>query len=299
MADSQPSDRVGRKRGPKPGTHKTDFPFHGVREAMEQGRVQSRKGICAKCGQQHLICSGHVRIRDEAGKVVEMRPCRSWPMHGQSVCWKHGGSGRNRKVGQRQWVKEREESKEMERLERAVKTFGLPITGVTPQQALLDEIARTAGHVRWLGDQVGNLDPETATWGTYSEEQKKGTDIGGGEDGTSVIDLLTTTKLARPAVVIQMYQAERAHLVQVCKVAIQCGIAERQVRLAEEQGRLIAQVMKQAFEDPELQLTVTQLQVARTVASRALRSLSSMEAARAPLSVVRSLPEHGDGGSDG
>ncbi len=46
-----------------------------------------------------------------------------------------------------------------------------------------------------------------------------------------------------------MYQAERQHLVRAAKAAIDAGVAERQVRLAEQQGQLIAEVMRKILDD--------------------------------------------------
>jgi hypothetical protein len=270
------------KRGPAKGTHKTSYPVHGVRDAIAQGRIKPRPGICERCNQQHLRCSGHNHPRDSEGNNLPIGPCGKWPMHGQSVCSTHGGKGRNRVVASRQWEKERKLAGEMVRVERAVKTLGLPIL-TSPQQALLDEIARTAGHVQWLGNVVGNLDPDESTWGRTSEEHKEGTDVGITEAG-SAIDITTTTKMARPAVWIQLYQQERAHLVHVAKVAIQCGVQERAIKLAEEQGQLIAAVLRSVFEDPSLELTEIQIGAARVVASRTLRTLSTKPA----LSVLKS-----------
>jgi len=277
----------GKKRGPKKGTKmpQSHFPHQGVVEAIALGLVKPRPGICARCNQQHLLCSGHNHPRDAEGNNLPIGPCRRWPMHGQSVCSTHGGKGRNRVVATRQWEKERKLAGEMEKAERAVKTLGLPIL-TSPQQALLDEIARTAGHVQWLGNRVGNLDPDESTWGRTSEEHKEGTDVGITEAG-SAIDITTTTKAARPAVWIQLYQQERAHLVHVAKVAIQCGVAERSIKLAEEQGQMIAAVLRQVFEDPELELTEIQIGVARIVASKALRTLST----KPSLSVLKSISD--------
>lgn len=250
--------------------------WNNARAACEAGLVERRQGICASCGQQHWLCSGHVRLFDNGdfhtGKVIGIRPCVKWPMHGQSVCPTHGGKGRNRVAGERQWQKERKMGAEMERAERAVKTFGLPIT-ISPQQALLDEIARTAGHVEWLGGMIGDLSVEDAIWGRIVEEHTEGT----GEMATAesqAIDLTKTVKGARPAIWVELYQKERAHLVHVAKVAIQCGLAERQVKLAEEQGHMIANVLRQVLEAPELELTVVQVTTARAMASKVLRSMS-------------------------
>lgn len=243
-------------------------------DRLRLGRRQRvvKAKVCASCGLVHERCSGHADVYDEGGfeggnKIGE-RPCRHWPMHGQSVCQTHGGKGRNRKVGKETWEKERKMAAEMDRLERAVKTYGLPVT-VDPQTALLDEIYRTAGHVKWLGEQIAALDPKDLVWGVGSEEKREGV----GEMETQ-IDLTTTTKIARPAAMVQMYQAERAHLVHVCKTAIQCGIAERQIKLAEEQGQMIAAGFRQVVESPELALTEVQITIARTMVSQVLRTMS-------------------------
>jgi len=231
---------------------------------------------CQRCGLVHERCSGHTSLYDEngfeGGNKIGERPCRHWPMHGQRVCQTHGGRGRNKVVATAQWKKEQKLKQEIGRVERAVKTFGLPIT-VDPQTALLDEIYRTAGHVKWLGDWVGNLSPEDAVWGRIAEEHTTGV----GEmstENTAEVDMTKTVRGARPAVWYQIYAQERAHLVHVCKVAISCNISERQVKLAEEQGQLIAQSWRTVIEAPELMLTEIQITVARTLVSKALRSMS-------------------------
>lgn len=271
MASAEPAP-VGHHFDKQGRLHRGPRGWNNARAACEKGLVERRQGICAGCGQQHWLCSGHRHPRDSDGKPLPIQPCEKWPMHGQSVCATHGGKGRNRESAGRQWKKEQAESKAMAQLERTVKTLGLPVT-TTPQQALLDEIYRTAGHVAWLEEQVGKLTPGDLVWGTASEEKREGI----GEMETSV-DLTTTVKQARPHVLMDLYQKERAHLVHVAKVAIQCGIAERQIKLAEEQGRAIADAIRAVFEDPELELSVTQMTVARTVASRVLRTLASTRA---------------------
>jgi hypothetical protein len=175
--------------------------------------------------------------------------------------------GRNRKAVEASLRKK----EEMEKAERAVKTLGLPLEGQSPQQVLLDEIARTAGHVRWLGELIANLEPDSVGWGIAAEEKRTGV----GEMETN-IDLTTTTKVARPSVWVELYQKERAHLVHVAKVAIQCGIAERQIKLAEEQGHMIANAFRELIEDPELALNAMQVAAARTIASKVLRAMSAM-----------------------
>ncbi len=48
---------------------------------------------------------------------------------------------------------------------------------------------------------------------------------------------------------VELYQAERSHLVRVAKACVDAGVAERQVRLAEEKGRQLASVLQNVLAD--------------------------------------------------
>lgn len=115
----------------------------------------------------------------------------------------------------------------------AVETYGLP-REVTPEQALLEEIWRTAGHVAWLEIKVQATEEEDLAWGTV--------EVTTGEMGH-------VKEAAKPSVWLTLYHKERQHLVDVCRVAIASGIAERQVKLAEDQGAVIAQVLRGVLAD--------------------------------------------------
>lgn len=102
----------------------------------------------------------------------------------------------------------------------AVATFGLP-REVDPQQALLEEVHRTAGHVAWLGQKIGEF-------ATDSELKQ--------------LDM--SERFEKPSVWVEMYERERIHLVRVSKACVDAGVAERQVRLAEAQGQMLASVLR-------------------------------------------------------
>lgn len=132
---------------------------------------------------------------------------------GIGACKLHGGSTPNH-------VKQANGQK----AQAAVATFGLP-REIDPQAALLEEVYRTAGHVDYLGRVVAELE----------QEELKQLDAG--------------ERFEKPAVWVEMYQAERKHLVRVAATCISVGIAERQVRLAEDQGRQLASVLRDVLGD--------------------------------------------------
>jgi len=231
--------------------------------------------ICVECGQEHLThdgrpsCRGHKEaIIAEKEAILAARykrpprperprePCHCYPINGTTSCRMHGRGSQVKAAAARK-VK-------MAKAELVVDTYGLP-RDVPADVALIEEIARTNGHVHWLGGIVARLQQDDLTWGTTSHEQ------GVGAEGP--ID--KTTHTANVNTWLSLYQAERTHLVKVCKEAIHAGIAEREVRLAEQQGQMVAQLLRSVFADPELGLTPVQALAARKVASRHLRLVDS------------------------
>jgi hypothetical protein len=154
------------------------------------------------------------------------KPCQRYPVKGAKVCATHGGRAPQVKAAAK--ARQVQEAAEL-----AVATYGLP-REVAPDQALLEEVHRTAGHVAWLGKVVGQLEQGEVTWGLAEETDAPVTDGGGGT---------TTKSKAGVNVWVKLYQDERRHLAAVCRDALAAGIAERQVRLAEQQGSLLAGVI--------------------------------------------------------
>ena len=53
-------------------------------------------------------------------------------------------------------------------------------------------------------------------------------------------------------VIYQMYWEERDRVARIAKACLDAGVAERQVRLAEEFGSMLADVLRAVFDDDEL-----------------------------------------------
>jgi len=126
-----------------------------------------------------------------------------------------------------------------ERALAEVGTLGEPVV-IDPGTALLQEVQRTAGHVAWLGKEVKGLTDLTHATG---------------------------------AALMHLYQRERDHLVRVAKAALDAGIAEREVRLAEAQGRLIVALIVGILGD--LALSQEQYARANELVAMKLRELAT------------------------
>lgn len=190
------------------------------------------------CGAKKRQSEGHCAYR--AGWGTEHL--------GVGNCRKHGGNTRSHVAAAAAEV-----------ARRAVLTYGLP-RDVPPRQAVLEEVARTAGHVAWLGDRVAELETDDLVWG----EVKRDTVEVSPNPGTN------TTHAARVNVWVELYQRERRHLVDVCKTAEVLKIADREVELARQHGQLIADVLRAVLGDPELGLTAEQRRAVPAVARRHL-----------------------------
>lgn len=108
-----------------------------------------------------------------------------------------------------------------------VVVYGLP-REIDPHSALIEELHRTAGHVAYLAGVIKDLqgDQDLKQYQT-------------GDNGT----------IERPSVWIELYHEERKHFMAIAKTCISVGIEERRIRLAEEQGELLAEVVRGIVSD--------------------------------------------------
>lgn len=179
--------------------------------------------------------------------------CGNPRIKGAKTCRFHGSGTKRAKAKAARVIAEEQAAK-------AVVTFGLP-REVDPGTALLEEVHRTAGHVAWLAEQVAAFDPDDLTWGLTAEHTKRSGEFPG----------VDSTSTAAPPVLLELYRAERKHLVDVCAAALRAGVEERRVRLAEAQGEQLAAVIRAILGD--LRLTAAQQRLVGTVVPRHLRAI--------------------------
>jgi hypothetical protein len=184
-----------------------------------------------KAGPDKRLC-GAQRTNQPPGVLCEQRAGWGTEHPGVGHCKRHGGSTRSQTVAARR-----------EQAEQAVISYGLP-REVDPHTALLEELWRTAGHVAWLRERVAELEPHEvvgAVVTTRPLKEEKGAE--------SAIERVEEHGAPAPHIWIQLYQRERAHLAQIAKTCVQVGIEERRVKLAEQQGELLAQVIRGVLTD--------------------------------------------------
>jgi hypothetical protein len=200
------------------------------------------------------VPSSRRQARKCSSRKTDGSPCPNWAMNGQLVCHAHGGRAPQAKAKAVVRVSEQAALK-------AVETYGLPLD-VSPGDALLDEVRYTAGHVAWLRERVRELEDRALVWGMTEQSEKNATEFKG----------VDTTYGAVPNVWVDLYMRERKHLIDVAKAAISAGIEERKVRLAEQQGALVAAVIRGILAD--LKLTPDQRELVAEVVPRRLRALA-------------------------
>lgn len=128
---------------------------------------------------------------------------------------------------------------ERNRARREARVYGTQIDA-NPYKILLDEVRWRAGHVQYLRERI-------------AEEESFESLFEGGfidDDGN-----------AHPSVdgsLLRRYDVERNMLDRVCALAVRMGIAEKYVQLAQMHGQVLFEAMRQAFDDPTVQLSPAQ-----------------------------------------
>ena len=183
--------------------------------------------------------------------------CRKPATPGLDVCAMHGGSTKKAKAKSQRAVQSAKAAAVAQRI-------GLKVD-VQPQQALLDEVQRSAGMVLFYEEQVNavaGIDTDRLSRGVIRIEEIQ-----------SKFSTTTTTTEASVHVWLQLYNEERDRLVRVAATAIRAGIEERRVELAEQQGQAFVSVIRNILN--RLALTPDQQALVSTVVPEELRALAA------------------------
>lgn len=164
-----------------------------------------------------------------AGRRSDGNPCGNPPIRGATVCRSHGGAAPQVRA------------KAAVRAE--VQAWGLLAADVDPGEQLLRLIAQSAARVERYAAELEALVAESPSlraalvaqaWGEF------------GPTGEYIRGL------------VRLESEERDRLASFCIKAVAAGLAERQVRVSEELGRQVAEVLSAIVADPQLGLTAEQ-----------------------------------------
>lgn len=117
---------------------------------------------------------------------------------------------------------------------------------VEPTEALLTVLYLSAGHLSFIRDELAAREDKT----TFDAQ-----------------------------VLLRMWDDERDRVARIAKAALDAGVAERQITLAERYAEDMARLLRAVFYDPELGLTVTQRAQLPDVLRRHLLAMDGEQAA--------------------
>lgn len=189
-------------------------------------------------------CDQHKRRECTHDRSKGRGVCHGIAVKGTPACGKHGGKtlAELKADGER----------------RLARTYGQP-RPVGAGEALMEEIARTAGAVDYLAELVAAIEPEALWWGRTKVTQTP--------DGA-----LTTVE-ARAHVVLQAYWKERDHLADISSAALARGAEQQMVDWARLAGMGAAKVLDRVLD--ALQLSPEQRAQIPQVVPDAFRALEA------------------------
>lgn len=174
--------------------------------------------------------------------------CGNYAIPGGTVCLVHGGATSH--IASKAKVRAELES------------WGLDAPKVDPGETLLKLVSQSAARAeRYAAELFGKLDADedgALHKALIADVWVVGLDMEAHKAGEYVRALA------------KLEADERDRCANFCRIAIAAGLAERQVRLAERQGQMIAEVLRTVMGDPELGLTEAQKTALPAVARRAL-----------------------------
>lgn len=232
--------------------------------------------VCPRCGERHWsskrnapTCTGH-RNR-KTGQPL--RPCLQPPVEGHHVCRYHGGKAPQVASAAARNKAEADFEDKVRRL--ALRDIPEEYRRQNPVEGLLLEVALSAYMVNLLADEMSILDmPDPHDDGPLA-------DVVGVTDGGHAITRQPRSMLYGPdhnddlAVhpLWKKFDEERDRHARMCKAAIDAGVSERLVRIAEMQGGAIVEIIVGTLGDLGLPADVRD--EAKRIAARRIREMGT------------------------
>jgi hypothetical protein len=193
-------------------------PWADEPESPTESTAPLHEAPCRRCNALVEACEdcewrgGHGKGRpcDQCGGQVMRRRCRMWPMRGGFVCRTHGGK----------FPAVLAKAAVNLEMERALTKLGALVEHFTnenpesdPLVGIIEVIERSSATMRAYYELVAELDDPT---------------VSGGPTG----------RKAHP--LVGLYQSSLTEHARICKLALDAGVAQRQIALAEAQSERMA-----------------------------------------------------------
>lgn len=209
--------------------------------------------LCPTCGETHRGgCHAHKKAKKGGG------PCHAPISEGAVVCKWHGGNTPQAKAK----AAERAAMLAAQRgAVAAVARFGAR-TDVTPAEALLELVHYQSGIVAYWRARVDEIDDPDLEWGVTKHDL--------GDTPSGEVDRVT--REAVPHLAYRLMDEAQQRLAEYAAQALRAGVEERQIRVAESQGALLAAAVQGILDD--LALSKRQLALVSVVVPKHLRRVS-------------------------
>lgn len=126
--------------------------------------------------------------------------------------------------------------------------MGRPLD-IEPGEALLQCIRIAAGEVQYASDRIAELDPGDAIVGQRTVKTRPLSEGKDGESADLTVEEVTVTTAADLHIWIHVRRQALDRLVNYSAVALKAGVEERRVKIAEQTGQLIANVIRGVLTD--------------------------------------------------
>lgn len=190
---------------------------------------------------------------------------------GETVCRWHGGNARQ--------VKAKAASRAQRiKAEVVVTRLAVPIVGTDHIGALQDALDLSHGVLDVLIGLVNALDLDVTglVWNADREAYEPPETVG--IAGRTYHQSGIATGEAKPHIFVTMLNEERDRYARLSVECAKLGIAERRTQVEEAKIAVLADVLRNVFDDPELGMTAEQRQTAALVTERHLRVLDASSA---------------------
>ncbi len=219
----------------------------------ESGRLKfgERRNLPPAPNNPEFTICGAIRN----GKQCKMVAGWGTDHYGYGTCKLHGGATRNHKIN----------AAKEEAMDVAMQIMG-PAVEIEPMDALLLCVKIAAGEVAYATWKIEQLSPEEELVSEVTETVREAT----GEHAESFTEK-NTTNMVSLNVWIAARQQSMDRLARYSKMALDAGVAERQIQLAEAAGDALSLMFQRVFDG--LNLTAEQEQRAPQLVRAALEEL--------------------------